>query len=93
MTDEGYNGIDNIGSRWGSFGDVGLTGLELAKFIGSNWYNNLVRSKYKNLKPVHLINPLENYRIWSPKPLADQAEKVRTESAQLGDLAARGTND
>jgi len=73
MTDEGYNGVDNIGSRWGSFGDVGLTGLELAKFIGSNWYNNLVKNKYKNLKPVHLINPLENYRIWSPKPLADQA--------------------
>ena len=93
ITDEGYNGTDNVGSRWGSYGDLGLTGLELAKFLGSNYYNYLVRNKYRNLKPVHLINPLENYRIWSPKPLADQAQKVRTEAAQLGDLAARGTND
>ena len=70
-----------------------LTGLELGKFLGTVGANALITNKAKEIKPAYKVPLRTEYKAFTSKPLEDEAQRIKTESNNLGAQAARGTSD
>lgn len=76
-----------------NWSDTALSGLELSKFLGTLRANSLIANKAKTIKPAYKVPLRTEYKIFTSKPLLDQAQEAKTESNRLGAEAARNTTD